>query len=156
MEFEYLGLLVKAEWKNSMTITVSQRHYVESVQEINVTGTKRQDVGLANKEQREAYMELVGKLLWLTSQTRPDIAFLVMRLAQKSSKPTIADLHNANMVLKRAQRDDVYLRYVHVPMPKLWLVSYSDAAWANLENGKTGGGYIVGLAGDNEYNIVSW
>ena len=31
MEFEYLGLLVKAEWKDTMTIMVSQRHYVESV-----------------------------------------------------------------------------------------------------------------------------
>ena len=49
-------------------------------------------------------------------------------------------------MLKRAQRDDVYLKYVHVPLSKLWL----------LENGKTGGGYIVGLAGETEYNIVSW
>ena len=79
-----------------------------------------------------------------------------MRLAQKSSKPSVADLHQANSVLKRAKRDDVYLKYVHVPLSKLWLLAYSDAAWANLENGKTGGGYIVGLAGDTEYNIINW
>jgi hypothetical protein len=42
------------------------------------------------------------------------------------------------------------LKYVHVPLSKLWLLAYSDAAWANLETGKTG--YIVGLAGDTEYN----
>ena len=41
-------------------------------------------------------------------------------------------------------------------MCKLWLLAYTDAAGANLENGKTGAGYIVGLAGDTEYNIVSW
>ena len=68
----------------------------------------------------------------------------------------MADLHQANYVLKRAKRDDVYLKYVHVPLSKLWLLACSDAAWANLENGKTGGGYIVGLAGDTEYNIINW
>ena len=85
-------------------------------------------------------MELMGKLLRLVVQTRPNIAFLVMRLSQKSSKPKVADLHAANLVLKRAQRDDLYLTYVHIPLSKLWLLSYSDAAWASLENGKTGRG----------------
>ena len=51
MEFEYLGLLFKATRKDSMTITVSQRHYVESVEEIDVKGTKRQDTSLANEVQ---------------------------------------------------------------------------------------------------------
>ena len=50
----------------------------------------------------------------------------------------------------------MYLNYVHIPLSKLWLLAYSDAAWANLENGKTGGDYIVGLTGDTEYNIISW
>jgi hypothetical protein len=151
-------LLVKAQLDSmqKMFITVSQRHYVEKVEAIDVQGTKRQDQSLAGKSHHEAYMALVGKLLWLAGQTRPDLSFLVMRLAQKSSKPSVSDLHQANSVLKRAKRDDVYLKYVHVPLSKLWLLAYSDAAWANLENGKTGGGYIVGLAGDTEYNIVTW
>ena len=99
---------------------------MEKVEAIEVQGTKKQDQSLANKAQHDAYMELVGKLLWLAGQTRPDISFLVMCLAQKCSKPSLADLHQANSVLKRAQRDDVYLKYVHVPLSKLWLLAYSD------------------------------
>ena len=157
-EFEYLGLLVKAEMDatKKMTISVSQRQYVATVKPIDVGGTKQQDQRLAHKQQHDEYMELVGKLLWLTGQTRADIAFLVMRLAQKSSKPTVADLHQANAVLKRAKRDDIYLKYVHVPLSDLWLLAYSDAAWAKLENGKTGVGCIVGLAGETQYNVLSW
>ena len=111
-EFGYLGLLVKPELddQKKMFITVSQRHYEEKVGAIDVQGTKKQDQSLANKVQHDAYMELVGKLLWLTGQRRPDISFLVMCLAQKCSKPWVADLHQANSVLKRAQRDDVYLK----------------------------------------------
>ena len=83
-EFEYLGLLVKAELddKRKMFTTISQRHYVEKVGAIDVTGTNKQDQRLASKVQHDAYTELVCKLLWLDGQTRPDISFLVMRLAQ--------------------------------------------------------------------------
>jgi hypothetical protein len=58
---------VKAELDEMkrMSITVSQRHYVEKVEAIDVQGTRRQDQSMAGKSQHEAYMALVGKLLWL-------------------------------------------------------------------------------------------
>ena len=57
------------EGMQKMFITVSQRHYVEK---IAVQGTKKQDQSLAGKSHHEAYM-----------------SFLVMGLAQKSSKPSV-------------------------------------------------------------------
>ena len=61
------------------------------------------------------------------------------------------DLVLANKTVKRAKRAHVALRYPRLRGP-LQLVGYSDAAWANLSNGKTGGGIFICLADGNGRN----
>ena len=36
------------------------------------------------------------------------------------------------------------------------LLGYADAAWANLPNGGTGGGYVVGLSDLHTFGFLSW
>ena len=113
---------------------------------------------MATKKQHEDYMKLVGELLWVASQTRPDIAFLVMRLSQHTKAPTVEDLFQANFVLCRVKRDTVVFKYKPVDLNTCFLLSYSDAAWANLDSGKTGGGYLIGVAAEDRdtYGIIGW
>ena len=49
-------------------------------------------------------------------------------------------------------------RYEPIQLSDIQLVAYSDAAWANLDSGKTGGGYLLGLADSSRtrYNLVAW
>ena len=158
-DFVYCGLQIHTlNTSEGIVVTVDQLEYVQRIEGIPLQKEDRQSDVLANKPQHEAYMELVGKLLWAASQTRPDIAFLVMRLSQHTKCPTLADLHKANSVLKRAQRDKVVFRYEPIKLSDMQLVAYSDAAWANLDSGKTGGGYLLGLAdsGRNQLNLITW
>ena len=157
--FEFIGLRIQSVTVHGrLEVHVSQNHYAEKLQEIDLSGESKQNTKLATYAQHQAYMTLVGELLWLTGQSRPDLAFLVMQLSQQTSKPTVSDLFKANFVLKRAKRDKVVFKYRYLDMAEVELLAYSDAAWANLRNGKTGGGYLIGLADADlcTYNIVAW
>ena len=54
----------------------------------------------------------------------------------------------------------MYSRQIHGP---LHLVAWSDASWANRKDGKSTGGYIVGVCGNNvlegvqeHVSVVNW
>ena len=78
VNFAYLGLQVETSWEDSdMVVTVNQQEYVYKLEPIDAEGTSKQDVRKVGGKLDEAYRSLVGAMLWATSQTRTDIAFLV-------------------------------------------------------------------------------
>ena len=46
--------------------------------------------------------------------------------------------------------------YKSIPDKDIVLLGYADAAWANLPNGGTGGGYVVGLTDLHTFGFLSW
>ena len=102
MPFQYLGLNLS---ENSMKNTfLDQSDYIsQSVQVSNIhTSTSIPD----------RMRSTVGKLLWISTQTRPDISFNVCQLANRIKSATENDLKFTLNVIKHVQNDEVVLNIV--------------------------------------------
>lgn len=111
---------------------------------------KLQDNNLLDNNQ--LYRKLIGMLLYVSTNTRPDVAASVPILSQKVEKPRELDLNEVKRVIK-------YLKSTHnlrlnlSPNPKQTLIAFSDADWAeDRETRKSIGGIICMLHG----GTISW
>ena len=101
-----------------------------------------------NSKEQYSYRQVVGQLNWISTQTRPDLAYDVCQLSAKLNTPTIRDLIKANKVLKRAKATQVSLKFKKLISP-LHLLSYCDASFANLPDGSSQGGMLIFMADDH-------
>jgi transposase InsO family protein len=98
-------------------------------------------------EKIEVYQSLVGSLIYISTKTRPDIAFAVHEIAKKMSNPTQNDWVAAKLILRYLRgTEDTGLIY-HVDSPGR-LIGYADASFApNRTDRKSIGGYLFLLNG---------
>ena len=101
------------------------------------------------------FRRLVGKLNWVSTQTRPDISFDVCMLSSVMKKPQVSDLILANKVLLKAKDTPLIISFPALDVQEYQLVCYSDASLANLPSGKSAGGFIVFLESSNRCCPVS-
>ena len=84
--FKYLGInLIEKD----SDITIDQINYSENIKPINLTNN--------NINSKDHLQSQIGKLLWISSQTRPDIAFDVCQLGTSFSREQ--DIKYVNKVL---------------------------------------------------------
>lgn len=85
--FRYTGIDVeRVEGK----IIVSMEEYAGSMEDVEIR-TGKQDDPLTREEMR-MFRKYVGKLNWLSSNTRPDLAIYALNLAKKQKSATLRDL----------------------------------------------------------------
>ena len=158
----FLGIDVKRDGDGNFHI--SQKQYIEKiVEEAGLNDGKFSKYPLMTgyfRHQDENYLEsnneyrkLIGKLLYVSTNTRPDIAASVGILSQKISKPTKTDLIEARRIIR-------YLNGTKSLSLKLSdknkvgkLEVYSDASWAedSLDR-RSISGFLCGING----GVVSW
>lgn len=105
-----------------------------------------------NSYDQEVYQSAVGSLLYLSTRTRPDIAYAVGNIARFSAKPTN---HHWTAVkrLMRYLNGTLNLGLQYGCNKEMGLVGYSDADWAgDLNDRKSTSGYIFQISGA----AVSW
>lgn len=101
----------------------------------------------STKQEQVAYQSIIGTLLWIACQTRPDIAFAVGMCSRYSANPNPGH----DMALKRIIRylagtADLGLRYGPSEGAKGELVGYTDAAYGDcLDTRYSTSGYIYFL-----------
>ena len=88
----YLGLDISST--NPNEVTLSQYHYVR---DLNVENDL--------SSQEEKVRSAVGKLLWVSSQTRPDVSFHVSNLASSIKIATEKDFQYAFKIVKQLQNN---------------------------------------------------
>ena len=96
---------------------------------------------------------------WAVECTRPDLAFDVRYLATRNKCATIADIRNANKILKRAKYEDVKIKYSKLgKWNSLKLISYTDSSFKNGEDKVRGvGGRVTFLANSQGLvSLLSW
>lgn len=82
------------------------------------------------------YQERIGALMYLTTSTRPDIAYVTHLLARAASKPTPRLLLETDRVIAYLRRNrDIGLTYVARELSDL--EAYSDASW-EVKNSTSG------------------
>ena len=153
-KFSYIGLEIQ---QNDDEIILNQESYIADLKMIDVKGLHNKNEILTGKKSEEL-RSLIGKLLWVSGQTRPDIAFEVCQLSVNFNKATVEDLKKANKCVKKLQLKKVALRFPNLgDMSKIKLMSYTDASFNNLGEGASQGAYINFMIGENQkYAPLAW
>ena len=100
------------------------------------------------------YQELVGSLIYLMTSTRPDLAFIVNKLAQKMSNPSENDWKTAKGVLRyikgTVDYKIVFQKSHNVPQ----LIAYTDADWAGAIDRKSISGCVFKICENSGF--IHW
>ena len=140
--FKYLGLNVQCSSKG---IIVDQNDYAASLQEIPISQFRacNKSKELTEKE-KEEYRALIGQLNWLSIQTRPDIAFETCELHVLLKNGTISEVVRLNKLIDRVKRSNLSINFPKMgSIDACHLEAYCDASYANVQNGKSQGGFII-------------
>jgi hypothetical protein len=100
----------------------------------------------ATDKRRVEYQEMVGEILYLSTRTRPDLAYAAGRLSQAMSKPTAVDYQDAKRVLRYVKGTwDYGLFYpLEKGHSKSQVEVYADADYAgDKESRKSTTGMVV-------------
>ena len=112
-----------------------------------------------NKTEFKAYRGLTGQLSWAAQNTRRDLSYVARDLATRNKDATLEDLKYANKVLKKAQKDNIKIRYTKLGSLKdLHIIGYTDSSYRNAEQGtKSVAGRVLFLANkDGRCSPISW
>ena len=108
-------------------------------------------------ENKTLFREIIGSLIYLMSCTRPDISFIVNKLAQNMENPSVAYLNAAKDVLrylKGSKNVGLIFNKQKLDCPsQLDLIGYSDSDWGMSSDRRSTSGYCFRL---NASALVSW
>ena len=123
--FRYLGLDLK-EHKDHLLL--DQTHYIDSLNTVNI---KDEYLSI-----HDTLQSVIGKLIWISGQTKPDISFDVCQLATNLKNATIPDVKYFNKIICHLKQSNNPLKFQHLgDISKFRFIIYADAAHGNLVNG---------------------
>ena len=100
----------------------------------------------------ELYRSAVGKLIYLSTRTRPDIAFAVSTVAKFTAKPTEQHWKAVKHILRYLAGTNNF-RLLYTRNESTECTGYSDADWAgDIDDRKSTSGYLFLMSGAP----VSW
>ena len=154
----YLGINIERTEKGIFLI--HQHTYIDQViQKFGMqnakTSKKRNEIGIPLPD-NVIYRSAIGVLLYIATNTRPDIAIATSILSRKISNPTQADWEEVKRVfryLKHTRNYQLKLGAANQESNQNILTGYADANWAgNANDRKSNSGYLFLLFG----GCISW
>ena len=159
---------IEITWSET-SIRISQEKYIESVLKREkmlhanpvATPLDPNTVLKPNPEGNEgsrsnAYARLLGELQYIANATRPDIAFAVNRLASYTANPTLEHQGALKRILRYLAGMKTHgITYSALPIKGCGanlFQGYSDAAYANADNGRSTSGYVFTVGG----GAITW
>lgn len=159
----YLGINV--ERKEPATFYLDQKHYItQLLTEFKIEDAKGAkiplDIGYFKLKEsnalsnNELYRKVIGSLLYISTNTRPDICAAVSILSRKVSKPNQNDWNEVKRILKYLKGTINYkLAIGNKFFEDTELIGYADADWAgDAQSRKSTSGYIFLF----KNSAVSW
>ena len=159
----FLGVKVIQNPK-AETIWMGQPMYIESTLKKfkmeNVKATKtpvnpslKLTIGFEESKEVDQglYQSAVGKLLYLSTKTRPDIAFAVSYVAKFCNRPTAQHWKAIKQIL-RYLAGTINVGLVFRKIESQECIGYSDADWASDLDRKSTSGFVFQIGGTS----VSW
>ena len=154
-EGEFLGKYIRQLADG--TLVIQQRGYAENISSIVISKERRRERDHDTTDMEKGQMRAVlGEINWLVSGTRPDLAAACSLMQQRVTKSTVQDMIELNKVVAVA-RDfaAVEIKVLPIPMLDLELAAWSDASFANAEEKKSQGGYMI-CAVDRKLRANDW
>ena len=156
-DFTYLGWSITQQ---DGYIAIDQQEYGNSIEPVAVNKqTSRDSERPLNDTEKTMYQETLGKLLWISSQTRPDLSYDTMELSTYTSSVKVKHLKILNKVVKKVSYGPKEIRYtpMDIDQGELQVVFYSDASLGNLPNKvHSGRGYLVFISDGRRASLVAW
>ncbi|KAJ1578842.1 hypothetical protein NDA15_000503 [Ustilago hordei] len=159
----FLGIKITRN-REAKTMDLEQTSYVKQLLDEHLDKRRRkssvplQDIPVpetaASMAERKEYPQIVGKLLWLSNGTRPDISQAVGVLARYMTQPSKEHYNAAQKVLQYLDHTrDTHLQYGSDKQQD-FLTAHSDANWASdaTAQRKSSSGSAVFVCG----NLVAW
>jgi len=140
--FKYVGLNIMP---NGDGITVDQIQYASSLLPVEVSYTRAmQKNSELSEQEKTGYRALIGQLSWMSTHTRPDIAYDTCELSIAYKKATVADLVKLNKLVDRVKKDKMRIFFPKLlPIGSCSIQVYTDASFAKLPDGGSQGAMIV-------------
>lgn len=154
--FKYIGVNII---QSGQTIQLNQTDYIMTIQPIVLSKQRcNRKFDQLSKEESEKYRALIGQLNWISTQSRPDVAFSVCELSKFNDSNTVDNMLRANKVVKIVKDGNVSITFVPLKdLNSVVVECYSDASYANLSDGGSQGGYLVFIGdGNGSRSLVSW
>jgi hypothetical protein len=115
------------------------------------------DEGCTTTDEKALFMSFVGCLNYLSTHTRPDIAYAVHQLAQHMHNPCKSHLLLCQDVLcYLAGTRGCALSYGGESGGVMKLIGYSDANFPPTRDAKASIGWVWFLTCGRKYNLISW
>ena len=162
-KFKQCGVTIVQNPDNS--ITQSQAEYLSTLSEIDMKNERKNQLNSPVTEtERTQLRALLGGLQWLVTQTRVDGMVDVNLLQSCVATATVETVLAANKVVRKLRQGPAELYTRRLPTDeKHHLVAWSDASWANRKDGKSTGGFLIGLCGAGvlegkrgHVTVISW
>jgi hypothetical protein len=145
------------------SIIQHQEEYLALMEEVKLDSKRSKELtSPVTESERTQLRALLGGLQWMVTQTRLDVSVDVNLLQSCVTTATVENILTANKILRKLRQGEskMFIRKLEEP---IHLVAWSDASWANRRDGKSTGGYIVGICGEkvlggvrDDVSIVSW
>lgn len=144
-----LGISVHRN-REARTITLGQHAYVDSIVEWAGQSKASVSTTVLPKAQHSLYREAIGRLMYASLATRPDISYAMLTLSRYMQEPRTTHWHATLRVFKYLKGTRDYSltlggRNTHV-------TGYSDADWAQQMHRHSISGYAFFIGS----GIVSW
>ena len=156
-DFTYLGWSIE---QRAGCITVDQQDYGLSIEPITHSSKVSKDKERTLSEsEKSSYQGTLGKLLWLSGQTRPDLSYDTMELSTYTSSAKVKHLTVMNKVIKKIKTGPSQIRFNAMDLDRgdIKVIFYSDASLGNLPNKTDSGrGYLVFVSDGYNANLIAW
>ena len=147
--FRFTGVDIR---EDGHKIIVSMNAYADSLIPI-ADFRKENNTVLLNDLELQVYRKYTGKLMWLSDNCRPDLAFLANQLSRRSHNATISDLKYINKVLKKVRERDSEVVYSYVGEKNdLAVQVMSDASYKKIKDSVSG--TLIILSNVKDFNAV--
>ena len=152
--FKYLGLQISHTVNG---IEIHQKDSVKEIEAIEIDNPSQKDYVLL-PDVTQQLRRIAGQLNWVSTQTRPDMAYAAGTVSGSVKDATVRDLIAANKFIKILKSRDVILSYPKVDnLCRSSLICFSDVSFANLKRSGSQGGLIIFLEGpDENYMPLAW
>ena len=151
---EFIGVQLTQDQAQHRVLVHQKKHIADATEKFELTQHRRvytplETTALQNGPSEllpepRLYQALVGSLNYLSTCSRPDLAFAASHLARSNSKPTYADLQRAKRTLAYVyQTIDYYMPFIPSDLKNITMTTYVDSSLANGLNARSICGYVI-------------
>lgn len=155
-DFDYVGISLKS---TNEGIQMNQNSFSLNIQTVMIAAGRMKDKERnLDEHEKKSYQELLGKINWVSHQSRPDLAFDAYNASLSSQSPTVGNLRSLNKAVAKCKNGLNHILYPKLDEKSLSIVAYCDASLTNMaDKVSSGEGFLVFLV-DSSGNacLLNW